>query len=186
MPGKIALVPNQMFPITVLPQRPLPFFFAAGGHVFVAHQPVPATLRHLRFNQPPARGKIRIPRRQRPQAMQMVGQQYPCVYGERQCRSHRFDRIAQGGANIRVNQKRLSAQCVHREKITSSLNVGATIVGHVVAVCFVVRQCTGGDENFVPAPVRPALCSLSRLPARGFCTGESRQQQPAHKNTKID
>ncbi|MBU0621104.1 MAG: hypothetical protein KJ795_04600 [Gammaproteobacteria bacterium] len=67
---EIPLVPQHVFPITMLPQRLLSPPRLAG--IWHGTQRGIAMLGEPRLNQPPTDGKIRIVRRQRPDAMQVI------------------------------------------------------------------------------------------------------------------
>ena len=96
---KVILITDVMLPETPLPKRrfPMPafrfrqpfgsFIFRGAGN---AHPP---------FDHIPPRGVIRIAGRQRPQTMQMIGQQYPGIDRKRPFFTHPANGIAQRMAN---------------------------------------------------------------------------------------
>jgi hypothetical protein len=60
MVGKIPLVTDQVFPITILPDRSLSFYSAAFCQVLVIAEHLFASLRDSCFDQPPSCGEIGI------------------------------------------------------------------------------------------------------------------------------
>ena len=93
MAGVTGFVAQQVFPIPVLPNRL--FAFRCAGGVGLRAQYWIALFGKAGFDEPPARGKIGIARRQCPNAMQMVGQHDDCVQFERAGFAHDAKRGAQ-------------------------------------------------------------------------------------------
>jgi hypothetical protein len=77
----------------------------------------PTLLCNDRLYNPPARRKIPITFRQRPQTMKVIGQQRPCINLKRHGRPNPLNALSQRGPNISVDQKRLTKMRVNSEEI---------------------------------------------------------------------
>ena len=130
MTGKIIFVADLMLPKSTLPNsRLLAQYFRLAQCGIVLNQ-MPALFAYCTLDDRPTSGKIRIPLRQSPDAMEMFRQQHPGHYCKRQAGTRRFDTVAQGIAEGFMGKKLATPKSIHRKEIRSARHIGATIFGH--------------------------------------------------------
>jgi hypothetical protein len=95
MPAEIVFITDEMFPKTSLPDGGLTILGTSSCQQFCFVKEWPYSAGKKCFNQPPALGKISILRGQGPEAMHVVGEQYPGINGERESFSY-FDSALSG------------------------------------------------------------------------------------------
>jgi len=116
MPLKIVIVADAMFPEAALPHGLLAFGAARGGNRrFVLRR---AMAGEFALDRHPAVGKIIVPFRQRPQAMQVIGEQHEGVDGEGMARFHRRECLAQQRHVVGIGEQRPPSERDHGEKIS--------------------------------------------------------------------
>ena len=76
---EVSVIPNQVLPITALPDAPLAPFYATARSTFTGRDAAGKP----RLDQGPARFVIRIPLGKSPDAVQVIGQNHNCVDFER-------------------------------------------------------------------------------------------------------
>jgi len=121
----ISLIADQMLPKSALPDAAFVACDAHGAEPLSLRQ----RSREAVLDQPPARGKIAIARRQVPDRMQMIGQHDECADREGMALAGRGDRLTQGRDMI-DQQGLLPLQQVDGEEPASARNERATIIRH--------------------------------------------------------
>ena len=116
MPLKIVIVADAMLPEAALPYRLLALGAARGGNGRLVLRR--AMAREFALDRHPAAGKIIVIFRQRPQAMQMIGEQHKGVDGEGMPHLHRPERLAQQRHITGVGKQRPPPERDHSEKIS--------------------------------------------------------------------
>lgn len=126
----IVLIPDQMLPVAMLPERALFALPTSNSHEIRTIQTGVAALRHGAFDDPPTRREITVIGRQCPDTMQMIWQQHPGVDGERMGLPHQRNTFPQCRSDIVIQQEGLAAQGVDSKEIRSAVNIGAPVVRH--------------------------------------------------------
>ena len=80
---KIIFITDKMFPKTSLPDNGLPMLRSRSSQKCFLMTEYPYSFRIICFNKTPAFGEIGIVRGQSPDAMHMIGKDYPGINGER-------------------------------------------------------------------------------------------------------
>ncbi len=122
MPSKILFVPYQMFPIPALPYAALALGNLA-GRAFLSGRQLAGK---FGFDQTPARGKIRVTRRQCPDGVQVVRQNDNGFHREGMA----VMRVSEGvfqQPDVFGQQCLATVGKVDREEIAGSRNIGATV-----------------------------------------------------------
>lgn len=91
MPLKIALVSQSVFPVASLPNTTLALALAASGNLLACLD----TMREECFDQPPSGRIIGVSRRERPDRVQMVGQDHDRIESEGMARTDSAKSLAQ-------------------------------------------------------------------------------------------
>jgi hypothetical protein len=155
VPDKIVLAAQCMLSIAPLPDPALAFRGAAGRDRLTRRQGVCEG----RFDQPPSRGEIGIRLRQRPDHMQMVGQDHGGFDRERMARSYRAERRPQQ-PDVLGQQRQPTVGEIDREETARA--------GEEVAA--IVRQRADridGDGFRCAQPILHLLLHLLHLLRRG-------------------
>ena len=130
VPVEIVFITDQMIPEPMMPKRALLTLASPRIQPFRTIQAFPATLGNDPFNHAPARRKIGIIGRQAPNAMQMIGQQYPGNNFERLGLPGELYPLAQRGPDIVIGQETLPAERNHRKKIQPARHINPSIIRH--------------------------------------------------------
>lgn len=125
MPRVVSLIADQMLPEPPLPDAAFAARPANRADPFLFWQ----RFRKAALDQPPAGRKIAVAGWQRPDSVQMVGQDDKCVDSEGMTLPRRGDRLAQAG-NLVHEQGLPPLQQVDREEKASAGDVRAMIVRH--------------------------------------------------------
>lgn len=122
VPRKIVIVPNQMFPITSLPDTPLSLGNTAGIDPLTWRQ----AARNPRLDQRPAAGIIHIPVGQGPQGVEVVGQDHDGIDGKGVTFPHTAHHSAQ---NVHVFNQQATPPIdqIDREEIGGTRHMGTTV-----------------------------------------------------------
>src|SRR4030065_1801564 len=116
----IVRIPDQMFPIAMLPERALLALRASSSHEIRTIQADATALRHSAFDDLPTCREIAVIERQCPDTMQMIWQQHPGVDGEGMGLPHQRNTFPQCRSDILVQQEGLAAQGVDSKEIRSA------------------------------------------------------------------
>ncbi len=139
----IPLITDLVFPKTLLPKGLHPFPLLRGrARDFIT---VRAMQGDMPFYSIPTHGIIRIARRQSPDAMQVVGQQYKSVDGERMPCFHQFERPPQKMAVLRFAQDFAPPESDQREEISGARRFGAAVLHDPIPVLTLPTQCRLGN-----------------------------------------
>lgn len=99
-------------------------------HQIRAFQSRTDAARDTAFDHIPTSGKVRVPLRQSPNAMHVIGKQHPGVDVERMRLATATNRIAQRGAHVFVAEETLPTVGDDREKVGAARSVRASEMGH--------------------------------------------------------
>ena len=129
MPPPVFLIPEQVLPVSPLPQR-----------LFAAH--IPRALRSHRreaLDLPPSLGKIVVAFGQPPNAVQMIRQDYDGFNREGPYPHHPPESLPQPGYRVFIAQPWTALMRDHCKEITSSGLKGAPVFAHLLQV--IVTAC---------------------------------------------
>ena len=122
---EIPLIANRVFPEPALPDAPFAFLLPSSRQSFPRREGSGKRC----LDQPPSRGIVRIVRRQRPQAMKMIGENDDSVEVKRSLPPHGNKGGTQGG-NVFRKQTTVAFQEGDREKVGAAGDIGADVVRH--------------------------------------------------------
>src|SRR3989344_383383 len=126
----IVLIPDQMFPIAMLPERALLALRASSSHEIRTIQADTTALRDGAFDDAPTCREIAVIGRQCPDTMQMIWQQHPGVDGEGMGLPRQRNTFPQCRADVVVQQEGLAVQGVDGEEIRPATDIGAPVARH--------------------------------------------------------
>lgn len=127
---EIGLVPDLVFPVTMLPKSAATFGRAVRRKPVRPEVTGAAGASHEALDQAPAGRKIRIVFRQSPDGMQVIREQNPAIDAEGVFYANSGNGLAQSGTNIRRDQDRMPALRHHREKVASPRRIHPPISRH--------------------------------------------------------
>ena len=128
-PLEIGIVSNLMLPKPALPNAAFTPRSSRGTQPRVIVQGVRGLAAKL-FDHVPTQAVIAVVFGQRPDGVQVIGQQHPSVDGERMVRSGACHRVAQGGAKRWLEQDVLALVRDDGEKEGAARGLGAAVIGH--------------------------------------------------------
>ena len=132
VPAEVVFITDAVFPKTTLPKSE--FVALVSRRRWAARREMFATqLAGVLLDHGPTCGEISINRRQCPEAMQVIGQQYPGIDSERPGYPGALDRLAQCDTEGFLCEKRLTTMRADREEIRCTGIFRATVIRHSVA-----------------------------------------------------
>lgn len=127
---KFPFIPNRMFPESSLPKAPFPSALSRCAHGPFGPAVSQITSRELQLNHLPAKRKIRIAFRQRPQTMEMIRQQNHRFLLKRIFRPGFRDGLMKGTPCRIIGQKRSPPMADHRKEKRPAGLKRTNIIGH--------------------------------------------------------
>jgi hypothetical protein len=128
-PLEIGIVSNLMFPEPALPNAAFTPHCSRGAQPRVVLQGVRGLAAEL-FDHVPAQAIIAIVFGQRPDGVQVVGQQHPGIDAERMVCARACHRVTQGGAKPWLEQDVLALVRDDGEEEGAAWGLGAAVIGH--------------------------------------------------------
>jgi len=105
-------------------------------HPFLIVQPRFVLFGKFGFDQTPSFGKIEIIFRQRPDAMHVIGQQYPSLDDKGMALLCCCNGVSQGMPVFRQCKEFLAPVSYHGKKVSRTFGIGAAIIRHVFSSTF--------------------------------------------------
>ena len=143
--SEIRLALDRVLPITPMPDTPLALLLAYRRQTLGLRKP----LAEQQLDQAPARRIIRVPRRQAPDAMQMIRQHHPGHDLEGIATLHPAHGITQS-LNMPDKQIALALQQGHREEIRPARHEEPPIIRHIRSVKIPIRDSTKPNPSYQP------------------------------------
>lgn len=134
VPAATVVVADLVFPEAALPESGFAAPGAAQGLNIVVRIMSGACLRRQALDQVPAQAVIGVIERQRPDAVQMLGEQYPGIDREWMIGTHALDGVTQCLPKSRIAKDRAPPVAHNREETRCAGNARAWIAGYATVI----------------------------------------------------
>jgi len=162
----VGVITYQVLPIPALPDAAFATPLSGGGSVLGGRDLFAEVL----LDPPPAAGEIAVAGRKGGDAMQMVGQNHPCIDAEMSPTGGVHDGVLEYVQFPDEQVIAASFEQVHREEIGATRVPQASVVGHVARTCERVLYCFGrlvfgvsGEVRFCCRKIRMHLFCASDI-----------------------
>jgi hypothetical protein len=139
VPFKILVITNPMFPKTTLPDCRFAMFVFRLIHPFLIVQPRFDLLGKVGFDQTPSFGKIGVIDRQLPDAMHVIGQQYPGLDVKGMLLLCCCNGVSQGMPVLRQGKEFAAPVSYHGKEVGRTFGIDAAIIRHFFSSAFLDR-----------------------------------------------